>query len=433
MIVVLEGQARAGVDEAIADGVEIVHAPGEADDTITALAAEYREVVVVTADRQLAERVDAANVTRTGCSGDPHWARWCCWTTIVVDGRVRSVVEDVLELEMEELDWRSAFTGLIGLLIALVFIGVFGTVGMAAGIAVVFVVGSDEEAHKGPDLGQLLLVPVGAIVTYAVGESTTSTAGAAIVIGLITLGCTLLLLLGTRFASIGAYSLMWAVLALTIGVTDESAAEMAIAFAAGGTIALAVLFVSSRIGDGGGVETVDDDPASSDPGMDERHANAIITFAVVRSLAAALAVAIGFEWFPEHAAWTVLTFVLVLRPPKEQTMVVAVGRTVGTVAGVLIGMAAAQLVGDNLAAQLIAFVLAGFLMLASSDVNYALSTTFTTAMLLLSERILHEDVYQTGWERLGATVVGVMIAFLVIGVMGGIRTRQQPDTEQVTT
>jgi uncharacterized membrane protein YccC len=114
-------------------------------------------------------------------------------------------------------------------------------------------------------------------------------------------------------------------------------------------------------------------------------------------------------------------------------MVVAVGRTVGTVAGVLIGMAAAQLVGDNLAAQLIAFVLAGFLMLASSDVNYALSTTFTTAMLLLSERILHEDVYQTGWERLGATVVGVMIAFLVIGVMGGIRTRQQPDTEQVTT
>ena len=52
MIVVLEGQAGAGVDEAIADGVEIVHAPGEADDTITALAAEYREVVVVTADRQ---------------------------------------------------------------------------------------------------------------------------------------------------------------------------------------------------------------------------------------------------------------------------------------------------------------------------------------------------------------------------------------------
>lgn len=363
----------------------------------------------------------------------PQLARWCCWTTIVVDGRVRSVVEDVLELEMEELDWRSAFTGLIGLLIALVFIGVFGTVGMAAGIAVVFVVGSDEETHKGPDLGQLVLVVVGAIVTYAVGESTTSTAGAAIVIGLITLGCTLVLLLGSEFASVGAYSLIWAVLALTIGVTNESAVEMAIAFAAGGTIALAVLLASSRIGDIRAGDTVDDDPVSSDPGVDPLDTEAVVTFAVVRSMAAALAVVIGFEWFPDHAAWTVLTFVLVLRPPKDQTVVVAIGRTLGTVAGVLIGMAAAQLVGDNLAAQLVAFVLAGFLMLASSDVNYAVSTTFTTVMLLLSERILHDDVYEAGWERLGATVAGVVIAFVVIGVMAGIRTRQQPNPEQVTT
>ena len=67
--VVLEGQARAGVDEAIADGVEIVHAPGEADDTIAALAQKHRDVVVVTADRELAERVRAANAEVVG----PIW------------------------------------------------------------------------------------------------------------------------------------------------------------------------------------------------------------------------------------------------------------------------------------------------------------------------------------------------------------------------
>jgi rRNA-processing protein FCF1 len=67
--VVLEGQARAGVDEAIADGVEIVHAPGEADDTIAALAENDREVVVVTADRELAERVCAAKAEVVG----PTW------------------------------------------------------------------------------------------------------------------------------------------------------------------------------------------------------------------------------------------------------------------------------------------------------------------------------------------------------------------------
>ena len=66
---VLEGQARAGADEADVDGVEVVHAPGEGDDTIAAIAETHREVVVVTADRELAERVRAANAEVVG----PSW------------------------------------------------------------------------------------------------------------------------------------------------------------------------------------------------------------------------------------------------------------------------------------------------------------------------------------------------------------------------
>jgi rRNA-processing protein FCF1 len=59
--IVLEGRARAGADEADVDGVEVVHARGEGDDTIAAIAETHREVVVVTADRELAERVRAAS------------------------------------------------------------------------------------------------------------------------------------------------------------------------------------------------------------------------------------------------------------------------------------------------------------------------------------------------------------------------------------
>ena len=58
---VLEGAARAGADEAVVDGVEVVHAPGQGDDTIAALARAHGGVIVVTADRELAERVRAAN------------------------------------------------------------------------------------------------------------------------------------------------------------------------------------------------------------------------------------------------------------------------------------------------------------------------------------------------------------------------------------
>ena len=67
--VVLEGQSRQGVDESDLDGVTVVHAPGEGDDTIAAIAATHRGAVVVTADRGLAERVRGAEATVVG----PSW------------------------------------------------------------------------------------------------------------------------------------------------------------------------------------------------------------------------------------------------------------------------------------------------------------------------------------------------------------------------
>jgi hypothetical protein len=75
--VVLEGQFRRGVVECdgpgagdgVGDGLVVVHAPGEGDDTIAAIAGAHEQVVAVTADRGLAERVRAAGGTVVG----PRW------------------------------------------------------------------------------------------------------------------------------------------------------------------------------------------------------------------------------------------------------------------------------------------------------------------------------------------------------------------------
>ena len=67
--VVLEGRSRDGAAEAEEDGVAVVHARGEGDDTIAAVAAVNREVVVVTADRGLAARVRAVGADVVG----PTW------------------------------------------------------------------------------------------------------------------------------------------------------------------------------------------------------------------------------------------------------------------------------------------------------------------------------------------------------------------------
>lgn len=61
VVVVLEGAARRGVDEGEQGGLRIVHAPGSGDDTITELVAraagDGQSVTVVTADRELRDRV----------------------------------------------------------------------------------------------------------------------------------------------------------------------------------------------------------------------------------------------------------------------------------------------------------------------------------------------------------------------------------------
>ncbi len=56
----LEGRARAGADEADVDGGEVMHAPDEGDDTIAAISGSNRDVVVVTADRELSELIQLA-------------------------------------------------------------------------------------------------------------------------------------------------------------------------------------------------------------------------------------------------------------------------------------------------------------------------------------------------------------------------------------
>lgn len=75
VVLVLEGQARPGVPAGRAgsdDGVHTVHAPADGDQTIADLVAasvaEGEEVVVVTADRALTERVveAGAQVLRPG-------------------------------------------------------------------------------------------------------------------------------------------------------------------------------------------------------------------------------------------------------------------------------------------------------------------------------------------------------------------------------
>jgi hypothetical protein len=69
-LVVLEGAARAGIEEADVDGVRVVHATDDGDDALVAeTAAAPGGVIFVTADRRLRERVRQLGAETVG----PSW------------------------------------------------------------------------------------------------------------------------------------------------------------------------------------------------------------------------------------------------------------------------------------------------------------------------------------------------------------------------
>jgi hypothetical protein len=70
VVVVLEGRAKRGAEEGVADGVQVVHASGSGDDTLVIVAAGSTEpVVLVSADRELAQRVRQGGADVVG----PTW------------------------------------------------------------------------------------------------------------------------------------------------------------------------------------------------------------------------------------------------------------------------------------------------------------------------------------------------------------------------
>jgi hypothetical protein len=70
VVVVLEGHARAGVEEGESGGVAVLHAAGSGDDLLVAVTSDAGgEVTLVSADRALRDRVEALGADVIG----PGW------------------------------------------------------------------------------------------------------------------------------------------------------------------------------------------------------------------------------------------------------------------------------------------------------------------------------------------------------------------------
>ena len=323
------------------------------------------------------------------------------------------------------IDVKRGVVGTVGILITVVFIGVLGPAGLLAGLCALFLgVLDDPDPVRERLVLRARFVGIGALVIGLLSWSGDEMWSATLVATAVTYVGTLAAGWGKRTAAEGQFLVLLTVVMLMVGPTDLSPVELGLAYVAGGLIATAVSLVGGRwAGNGTAAEDLDDDdaaePAAEPAEVDVRSIGEVVrseigVFAVVRALAVGVATASGSELFDDHPVWAMLTVVLVLQTPARQTLSIGMQRTAGTVVGVLVGMVIVNWLDTGTVAITIAFVLAGFAMMTFKDVSYTVSTVFTTCVLLFSQRILQEDAFATGWQRISATLLGTAIAIAVV-------------------
>lgn len=324
-------------------------------------------------------------------------------------------LRQLLALDTDKVDVRRGLLGAVVIMAAIAFITVFGTVGMIAGIAALFVIAADK---PGPTharvLGVVIVTSFGsAIALIAVWAGTEHVWVAMSMTFLVTAAATLAAGSGAAAATRGLLLPLWAVIALSFAGNDEGALALAAAFMIGGLAAALILWLDAR---GGSADDIEADAESSARSLGAIVRSPLGWFSLLRATAVAVATLLGIALFPDHAIWPALTVVLVLRPKAGEALQAGLLRTFGTLAGVLAAEAVLAMAGDSDIIVLLAFVGAAFAMVALQKVNYWVFVLFLTAILVFTQELLGDDADAAAEERLIATVLGAGIAFLAIAV-----------------
>jgi hypothetical protein len=219
--------------------------------------------------------------------------------------------------------------------------------------------------------------------------------------------------LGASAANRGLLLSIWAVLAISFAGDTESAVQLAVAFAAGGTIAAVIMWLRTRALPEPSIET---EATAASRTFEEILRSPLGWFSLLRATAAALAMALGVLLFPDHAVWAALTVLLVMKPKAGEAVAAGLLRTIGTLLGVLATEAVLELSGGDDAILIVAFMVAAFAMIALKNVNYAVFVACLTVVLVLLQELVGESGDAAASDRLFATILGSVIALIGLGV-----------------
>gem|GEM_PF-6188249 len=321
----------------------------------------------------------------------------------------------IYRFDWTEIDVRGGLTAVGVIAGVAVVLTLFGTLGIAIGIAALFVMIADEPGSLRSRLSALALFTVGGSLLAFAGAwaGTSHVLVAGVLMAMIVYLATVAAALGKPAAVRGLLMALWVILALALSGTVDAPAELALAFLAGGVLGGIGVWISGLI---------HSSPRSEDekPPLISTLVGELWTplgqFALIRGLSAGLATYVGIVLFPDFPIWIVISVLVILREERGATIQIGLLRTAGTLLGVIAASACLLLIGDSQTAVTAAFLLSGFAMIALQKVNYAVFTLFLTAMLVFALHVTGDDAWAGGIARLLATLIGAGIAFTAIFV-----------------
>lgn len=352
----------------------------------------------------------------------------------VYDAAMASFARELLTVDRDRLDLRAGVVGLVVLSVLAVAIAWVGPEALAAVIGALVVLSTDPPPAGCSWARALLpLVVAGTVLTFLAVWIGSDAVPAALLAGGVGMAATLQAGRSHRAETRGLIATLWIIVALTLSATGVGALAYALGFAVGALAGAGVALSRARSGaaEGGGADDLEASATSTASPAPPSTLRALLAsplggFAALRGLGLAIAVLVGFTVFPAHPAWVAITTVLVMRPPTRQALAVGVQRSLGTGIGVIIAVALAEVVGENTPALVILLLASAFGMMAVREVNYALFAMLVTTLVVYTQRILGADAAESGRDRLFETVLGVAIAFTVLGLTEALsRARKQ--------
>jgi hypothetical protein len=141
------------------------------------------------------------------------------------------------------------------------------------------------------------------------------------------------------------------------------------------------------------------------------------SYATTVAIVMAIGTALGGFWLKTDPTLILQASLMILMPSISGTWTAAVDRIIGLILGVFAGSLLGQLFGAGLAVEIIIWLVASFMLVATMSVNAAPMVFFFVLPFTLAWGTLESEAFHAlGNERIVAEIIGVMLAGIAVSM-----------------